>query len=167
MSAGTETHRQPGKLSRQLGALIAAQGAAGTKALAALQHHIFVQNVAPIGPGGGNIFAAPAFTPVGGHVRIWAQAILTTSGGTMVSGDQVVMEILRDGTPIPPGTPSLATMQVGANGPVDGVQLTLVVEDIVAAGSAHVWALQAGVFLGVHTSVILASQGQIIIQDLG
>jgi hypothetical protein len=147
---------------KRLEARIALALAKVNQALAGVQasaNHLALTNGAGLGPAVSLSFAAPAFVPKSGKVRVWVEASVT--GTTIVAGDTVSLQLTRDSGPF--GMAQVVTALTGA-GPASLYSLSNVFEDTVAAGSSHIWA--ALVTGNPHTISLAAGNVAIVITEL-
>jgi hypothetical protein len=149
MSAGTETHRQPGKTSRQLDAIIA--GSAGA-ALIALSNNAHAENGAGFGPLGAlSFFITGVVAKVSGKFLICAEMYVKSSS----IGDPIQFQLVRDSGL--PGELLIGPAQIQDAGP-GGADASAAISwiDPAAVGSTHSYGIRATNTVGGHTVTVPA-----------
>lgn len=129
--------------------------------VASLANNVSAVNAAPIGPSGTVTWSSASFTPKSRRVLVMGTMSLTGAGGTMVAGDAVLADLLRDGV----GIPTAQATWVVAAGTGAIVAATATWIDSVVANTAHVWSISA-VIGGGHTATSLTGEATITLIEL-
>jgi len=147
------------KRLESLVALALARALAALDGIATLSNHQALVNGAAFGPGAGPFAFGTNLTTRTGKVRVWVETTIT--GTTIVAGDVLTLQTIRDGSPF--GMPAQVTALTGA-APTSLYNLSSVFEDTVTPNTTHNWS--AEVSASGHTFAIDVGHVGIVITEL-